>query len=181
LFGIPLFIVAVNFLFFRGNNPSNISNYEIWRHQQDAALYGNNTSVTEANLEYNNTRNPNSMREFNPQVITDNPNPTHLNDGRYIYVDRVNSSFETGRQLNSTTGSEFRSKLGKTISNAVPDADFFRKPEAGKRRPFPIEIAIDNYNIIANKLLEGPIQEFQEAQKLEEEAKAGLVIKENDI
>ena len=147
------------------HNPK-ISEYEIWEHQQEAGLYTRDANITESNPEYNNTRDYNATRELNPQVLTDNPNPTHESDRSGTYVDRVNSRYETGQQLHGTNLNDVKTKGIGTLKNAWPS---------------PLEWAIDIYNIGMNKLLETPLAEYQESLKKEAEAKAGITVFEKKI
>jgi len=142
------------------------SSYEVWEHQQEAGLYTRDANISESINENTSTRSPWSIRERNPQILTDNPNPTHITDASGTYVERVNSRYETGQQLHMTNGSDLLSRGKATAGNAWPS---------------PLEWAIDAYNIAMNAILEIPIEEYKESLKEELKAKEGITVLEHKI
>lgn len=128
------------------------SEYEIWDHRQEAALSTRDANISESNPQYSNTSDPRAIRELNPQVLTDNPTPTHMSDISGIYVDRIESRYESGQQHHLTNANDLKTRGFATMKNAWPS---------------PLEWAIDVYNIGMNWLLEKPIEEYKESLKQE--------------
>lgn len=150
----------------KDNYNPRTSEYEIWEHRQEAGLYTRDANITESNPQYTNTSDPRAIRELNPQVLTDSPNPTHMSDVSGTYVDRVESRYETGQQLHGTNIGDLKTRGVATMKNAWPS---------------PLEWAIDVYNIGMNWLLEKPIEEYKESLKEEANAKAKITVMEKQI
>ncbi len=142
------------------------SNYELWQHEQEAGLYTRDANISESNSDYYDTRDQRAIQELDPQVLTDNPNPTLISDHSGTYVDRVNSRYETGRQLHMTNLSDLKARVGSTIGNALPS---------------PLEWAIDAYNIAMNALLKVPIEDYKKSLEEELKSKKGITVVEHKI
>lgn len=162
-----------------GEMRPQISEYEEWDYERRTGMHTSDGSVTEEHeSQRTSTRNPQSVRERNPNVLSDNRlEHTANRDG--AYYNRENARLETGRQLDGTNVS-IRDGIRGSLKNAVPDAGTFFKEE-GKPRAFPIEIAIDAWRILTNKLLEGYIKDFDESMNKEAAARASVKVVEKEI
>ena len=164
-----------------GEMKPKISEYEDWDYERRTGMHtADGSTVEEYESQRESTRNPRSTRERNPNVITESRNDhTAGRDG--AYYNRENARLESGRQLDRTNLSDIRSRGIGSLKNAIPDSDFFFKPE-GKPRVPPIELAVDAWRILTNKyLLEGAIKNLEKSLGKEAEARAAIKVIEKEI
>jgi len=150
-----------------GRHNPNITNYEDLEYERRTGLHthADGNVIEETQLDRTHNRNPNAIPERNP-TRTSASSIQHSGDASGTYYSRETYTLEQGRQLEGTTRGQAWNKAKGAAGNALPS---------------PLEWGIDLYNILTNKLLETPIEDFNDSLRDEARARRSVNVVETDI
>jgi hypothetical protein len=144
----------------------NITNYEDLEYERRTGVHTQDGAIIEeTELDRTHNRSRNAIPERNP-TRTSTSSTQHQGDASGTYYNRETYNLEQGQQLERTTLAEARGKGVTSLKNALPSL---------------LEWGIDAYNILSNKLLEMPIEDYNESLKEEAKAKRGVTVIETNI
>jgi hypothetical protein len=150
----------------KDNHSPNISDYHDLEYERRTGIHTNDGSVIEeTELDRTHNRNPNAIPERNP-TRTSVSDLDHQGDPSGTYYNRETYNLEEGRQLEGTSRAQAIGKAKAALKNA---------------KPSPLEIAIDVYNIMLNKLLEAPVEDYKDSLKAEAAARQSIKVVETNV